>query len=105
MPYLRDAVGFQWDAGNRGKCRKHGVERVAIEQLFTHEVRIDPDPSGREERYRAVGRTVGGRHVFVVFTLREVLGLTLIRPVSARFMHAKEVRQYEEAADSDIQER
>jgi len=103
MAHLEQAVGFQWDAGNRDKCRKHGVELTTMEQLFIGEVRVAPDPSGREERYRAVGKTAGGRHVFVVFTLREVLGLTLIRPLSARFMHQKEIRHYEEAATPDTE--
>lgn len=36
-----------------------------------------------------------GRHLLIAFTYREVDGVQLIRPISARFMHAKEVSHYE----------
>jgi len=26
--------GFDWDAGNKNKCQKHGVSQAEIEQLF-----------------------------------------------------------------------
>ena len=29
-----DADGFDWDAGNRDKCQKHGVARAEIEALL-----------------------------------------------------------------------
>lgn len=35
--------------------------------------------------------------MFVAFTLRVKAGLRLIRPISARYMHAKEAKRYEEA--------
>ncbi|GAA6623292.1 hypothetical protein NUACC26_091170 [Scytonema sp. NUACC26] len=36
-----------------------------------------------------------GRHIFVVFTFRKNVDENLIRPISARYMHDKEVQQYE----------
>ena len=27
-------AGFDWDRGNRDKCRKHGVSLAEIEQIF-----------------------------------------------------------------------
>ncbi len=33
----------------------------------------------------------------VAFTIHEVKGARLIRPISARFMHAKEQRRYEQS--------
>ncbi|GAP35454.1 hypothetical protein ABXN37_09845 [Piscinibacter sakaiensis] len=36
--------------------------------------------------------------MLVVFTVRKKGLLRLIRPISARYMHAKEVKHYEEAA-------
>jgi uncharacterized protein len=89
--------GFDWDDGNRAKCQKHGVSIVEIEAVFERDARIAPDPSHsyEEDRLIAVGRTSAGRPVFVAFTMRFVNKRRLIRPVSARYMHAKEIAAYE----------
>jgi hypothetical protein len=89
--------GFDWDEGNRAKCQKHGLSIAQIEALFTHSPRIAPDHkhSADEDRLIAVGR-ITGRPVFVAFTVRVKGKRRFIRPVSARFMHAKEVAAYEE---------
>jgi uncharacterized DUF497 family protein len=88
---------FDWDGGNREKCRKHGVPISEIEALFRGHVRIAPSlkPDAAEERYVAVGRTANGRALFVAFTLRRNLGRQMIRPISARYMHRKEIEEYE----------
>jgi uncharacterized protein len=44
---------------------------------------------------RAIGKTAEGRAIFVVFTLRRRGDDILIRPISARHMHDKEVKSYE----------
>src|SRR5436853_7897925 len=90
-------AGFDWDAGNREKCCKHGVSTAEIEALFGGNVRVAPDlaHSQREDRLIAVGRTAAGRPIFVVFTLRQVKGSLLVRPVTARSMHGKEIERYE----------
>ena len=90
-------AGFDWDDGNRAKCQKHGVSITQIETLFAHSPRIAPDPkhSADEDRLIAVGRTSTGRPVFVAFTIRKKNERRLIRPVTARYMHAKEVAAYE----------
>jgi uncharacterized DUF497 family protein len=89
--------GFDWDAGNRDKCRKHGVSTREIESLFASVPRVGPDVRHSDvgQRYRAVGRTADGRHLFVVFTLRQLSDGLSIRPISARYMHRKEVEAYE----------
>jgi uncharacterized DUF497 family protein len=92
----RIVAGFDWDAGNREKCQKHGVSVRDIEGLFARTIAIQPDPSVIEQRFRAIGRTEGGRYVFLVFTLRKRKDDTLIRPISARYMHSKEITLYEE---------
>jgi uncharacterized protein len=51
--------------------------------------------SADEDRLIAVGRTSTGRPVFVAFTIRTKDGRRLIRPVTARYMHAKEIAAYE----------
>ena len=90
--------GFDCDRGNRAKCQKHGVSIAEIEELFYDEPRIAPDPehSQEEDRLLAVGRTTDERPLFVAFTLRTEGPRRLIRPVSARYMHAKEIAAYEE---------
>ena len=55
----------------------------------------DPTHSHGEDRLRAIGTDAKGRHIFAVFTLRSRRGETLIRPISARYMHKKEIRHYE----------
>jgi uncharacterized protein len=89
--------GFDWDDGNRTKCEKHGVSIDEIEALFTHGPRIAPEiqHSTEEDRFIAVGRTGTGRPLFVAFTLRMRNRRRLIRPISARYMHAKEMAAYE----------
>ncbi len=90
--------GFDWDAGNRAKCQEHGVSVDDIEGLFARPIMILPDTahSTAEERLRAIGRTEAGRHVFLIFTVRERGGEKFIRPISARYMHRKEIECYEE---------
>jgi uncharacterized protein len=91
-------TGFDWDGGNRGKCQKHGVSIAEIEALFRNRPRIAPDPkhSEKENRLIAVGRTSAGCPMFVAFTIRAKNRRRLIRPVTARYMHAKEIAAYEE---------
>jgi uncharacterized DUF497 family protein len=92
--------GFDWDDGNRAKCQKHGVSIAEIEALFARGPRIAPDPkhSADEDRLVAVGKTSAGRPLFVAFTMRTTKGRRLIRPVTARYMHAREIAAYEKAA-------
>jgi len=89
--------GFDWDDGNRAKCEKHGVSITEIDVLFVHGPRIAPDPkhSAEEDRLIAVGKTGTGRPLFVAFTMRTREGRRLIRPVTARYMHAREIAAYE----------
>ena len=91
-------AGFDWDAGNREKCEKHGVSVAEVEGLFSRPLLIIPDASHSrsEERLRAIGKTASGRSVFLVFTIRVRAGKRVIRPVSARYMHKEEVRHYEQ---------
>jgi uncharacterized DUF497 family protein len=90
-------AGFDWDEGNRSKCQKHGVSTAAVESLFHRPIAVLPDPlhSKSEERFKAIGKTDKGRGIFVVFTLRTRRGKTIIRPISARYMHRKEMDHYE----------
>ena len=97
MTTFAEFSGFDWDAGNRSKCRKHGLSTAQIERLFEAPIAVLPDAghSQREPRFRAIGRDANGRAVFVVFTLRQRAGALFIRPISARYMHRKEIATYE----------
>ena len=88
--------GFDWDDGNREKCQKHGVSIAEVEALFEGMVLVGPDAahSTSEKRLRAIGRTATGRNIFVVFTWRLKDGRRFVRPVSARYMHRKEVAKH-----------
>ncbi|QXR34711.1 BrnT family toxin [Alcaligenes aquatilis] len=88
--------GLDWDDGNWPKCGKHGVTREEIEQVFLGGPAVMPDPFPDEPRMRAIGKTVAGRYVFLVFMFRKVGGQTKLRPISARFMHQKEIDHYEQ---------
>ncbi len=44
---------------------------------------------------RAIGKTDAERHIFLVFVLREIENKVFLRPISARFMHQKEIDHYE----------
>src|SRR5690606_13536811 len=95
-------AGVEWDAGNLAKCQKHGVSIDEIEQVFGGTPRYAPDllhSTAAEQRFVAVGRNRTGRPVFVVFTLRDKEGRPWVRPISARYMHAKEAARYGHAED------
>ncbi len=90
-------AGFDWDDGNWAKCRKHGVSAADIETAFARPIAVLPDPthSRAEERFKAIGTTSGGRHLLIAFTFRRKGGALVIRPISARYMHRKEIEHYE----------
>ena len=89
--------GFDWDRGNRAKCQKHGLSIALMESLFARPLAIIPSAAGsrEESRFCAVGQTDSRRRVFLVFTLRRKGDKQLIRPISARYMHKKEIESYE----------
>jgi uncharacterized protein len=91
-------AGFDWDDGNRDKCLKHGVTVKEIEGAFrggTPRVFPDPAHSANDTRYLGIGLSASGRHVLVAYTFRDIEKQRFIRPISARFMHAKEIKHYE----------
>jgi hypothetical protein len=91
--------GFDWDDGNREKCSKHGVTIAEIEVLLSGVPLVAPDVrhSDGEVRLIAVSKNASGRPMFVAFTIRTRQGRRLLRPISARYMHAKEIRTYGKA--------
>ncbi len=105
MPVL-GAVGFDWDYGNLAKCQKHGVAVDDIEAVFKVDVWLgaDRNHSLAEARFVAVGPGLGVRPIYVVFTLRQRGARLLVRPLSARYMHRKEIKRYEKEAAEDSED-
>ena len=100
MHELEQVTGFQWDAGNAGKNRKHEVTDAEIEQVFfCVDLLIIQDTrhSESEPRFHALGETLSGRTLHVTFTLRSQN--TLVRAISARTMSRKERTVYEAQAE------
>lgn len=95
---MKGAVaGFDWDAANWPKCGKHGVSRAEIEAVLSGTPLVRPDryPADAEARFDAVGVSGKGRHLFIMFTIRVKNDKRFIRPISARYMHRKEIDHYE----------
>ncbi len=94
---IKNAVGFDWDKGNWPKCGKHGVSRTEIEAVFINGPAVyeHPGHSIDEQRLRAIGKNDEGRGIYVSFTIRQKQADGFIRPVSARYMHRKEIEYYE----------
>lgn len=93
---LSNIEGFEWDEGNLNKNRlKHGVDTVECEEIFYNEPRVitfDESHSQKEERYAMLGKTIDGKKLTVIFTLRN----NKIRIISARAQSKKERVIYEE---------
>lgn len=95
---MEDVQGFDWDKGNEEKCQKHGLTLDEIESVFEFEINVSANyrHDTDEARYQAVGMTPVGRYVFLIFCVRERTDGNFIRVISARYMHQKEVDQYEQ---------
>jgi uncharacterized protein len=91
-------TGFEWDDGNsRKSADKHHVSQAEAETLFFNDPLIvleDANHSSKERRLNALGRTAQDRLLHITFTLRQ--GGTMIRVISARDMHRKERKSYEQ---------
>lgn len=92
-------IGFDWDRGNILKNDKHGVVALEAEQVFlVAPLIITPDErhSETEPRFRALGKTMQGRRLTIIFTLRH--GDARIRVISARDMNRRERTIYAQEA-------
>jgi uncharacterized DUF497 family protein len=91
---LQDSIGTR---GTSRNARSTAYPLAEIETLLSSDPGVAPDPdhSAQEDRFIAVGRNAAGRPLFVAFTFRLRDGQRLIRPVSARYMHKKEIAGYE----------
>jgi uncharacterized DUF497 family protein len=95
---LDKVTGFDWDDGNERKNESHGVTMAEAEQVFFNAPLLllgDASHSKLEPRYHALGKSDDCRLLHITFTLRHA-GES-IRVISARDMHRKERKVYEEA--------
>lgn len=99
--------GFDWDSGNTGKAARHGLKIAEIEAFFTQELLVTDDRrhSSAEKRLIAVGRSTAGRPMFVAYTLRHKDGRLLIRVISARYAHTRELKAHEKLEEENPQDR
>jgi uncharacterized protein len=75
---------------DRGNRAKHGVSLARWSEMEMIAVIIDDRFDYGEERYRAFGR-LDGRAYCLAFTMRD----GMVRPISLRRAHEKEIRKYE----------
>lgn len=90
-------TAFDWDEGNARKNDKHGVSMAEAEQAFFNQPLLVIDDSKHSEaegRFHALGKTNEDRLLHITFTLRHA-GKS-IRVISARDMHRKERKIYEQ---------
>lgn len=95
---LTKITGFDWDDGNTRKNEKHDVSMAEAEQVFFNDPLLlldDVKHSQGESRIHALGQTDEGRLLHISFTLRHAG--EKIRVISARDMHKKERKIYEQA--------
>lgn len=94
MKTIKDLVEFEWDKGNIGKNKKHGVSDKESEEVFFDNLKIifkDELHSHKEIRFILIGRTKKGRLLYIVYTKRD----KKFRIISARDINRKEVSLYE----------
>ena len=101
MHVFSQFTGFEWDNANRDKnWHKHSVTWWECEEVFFNQplyVAEDPRHSLTEERWYALGKTNDSRLLFIVFARRK----NKFRVISARDMHKKERKVYNEKAQRD----
>ena len=92
---LLKCTGFEWDDHNSEKnWIKHRVTPSECEEMFFNRpliIQDDTKHSKKERRFYSLGRTDGGRLLFIVFIIRK----DKIRMISARDMSRKERKEYQ----------
>ncbi len=90
-------TAFDWDDGNACKNDKHSVSMAETEQVFFNQPLLvidDTKHSQGECRFHTLGKTNEDRSLHITFALRNA-GES-IRVISARDMHKKERKIYEQ---------
>ncbi|MDQ7839258.1 MAG: BrnT family toxin [Thermodesulfobacteriota bacterium] len=79
---------FEWDDKNVEHIALHNVLPEEAEEIFIDEPLYSKTSEGK---YLALGQTLDGRYLFVVFVFKD---LYTVRPITARNMNLREVRGY-----------
>jgi uncharacterized DUF497 family protein len=83
--------GFDWDEHNVSHIGRHGVVPIEVEEVTDRPHVIIPAASrGGEARWKLFGRTMEGRFLVVVFTIRA----DRMRPITAYSMNQIERKLY-----------
>lgn len=90
---------FSWDVGKaRINHERHGVPFEEAATVFADPEGLDwedPEHSREETRYKRLGRSIAGRILLIVYTVRRVPnGKETIRIISARQASRKERKAY-----------
>jgi len=92
-------AGFDRDDGNsRKSADKHDVSQAEAESVFFNDPLIvveDLRHGEMERRFNALGKTAQNRLLHITFALRQ--NGIMVRVISARDMHQKERKAYEQA--------
>jgi len=84
---------LEWDENNIWKNEvKHGVTAEEIEQCFNNPPFVIFPHKRVADRSVLLGKTFGGRYLFVVFQHKDI---EVARPIHARDMNKNERRIYE----------
>jgi uncharacterized DUF497 family protein len=94
--------GFDWDFGNLKKAQTHGLSIDEIETFFQQKLLIvkDSNHGKNERRWIAVGLSTNERPMFVSYTFRKYGSNLKIKVISARYMHKKEVLEFEKLREN-----
>jgi len=83
--------GFDWDEANIGHILRHAVTPFEIEEAAGGKhIVISAKTVERERRWKLFGRTISGRYLVIVFTIRR----RLFRTVTAYEMNPTERSHY-----------
>jgi uncharacterized protein len=94
-------VQFEWDPANLLKNEQYSVSDAEAEQVFFNEPLLlleGAADAASGMRWQALGRTNDHRLLKIAFTLREAP--RRLRIVSARPMHRRERKAYEQATQA-----
>lgn len=90
------SLKFDWDKDNLQHATRHGISAQEAEECFDNEHLLFPKPHSLqrhgEKRFYLLGRTHGGKRVFMVF---KRMAKSCVRVISVRRMTPGEESKYE----------